>query len=378
MNPKRFFATSMALFVLSVLVLQAQPAVTDTWTGSFLNPLWETGENWLSGTKPTFNATTTVIGFGESAGGYYESENTTIKVTMSDLIFLSGAGAYTLYGESIHFNSGTGGRNTIYNLSDEVQTIENNLYITRAITFDTRSGYLIWSGNAETVKNTGTGTYLLTKRGAGEMIVRGNLIPRDQDPGAQEGDTYSKLNWALNGGTLTFDLSSPDFATEKSDFTLTRGTLKVVGSETGTSTLDLGNWQPLSNYYAHNIVMDDSKGGDGTTLRFTEMITGHSSSPGQQLANQWAAVMNIDYRLAHADSAVRFEGLRVQQNKTNEGNPYYTPLRNGIIPSPTTQARVLQRWMAVAMSLVITPNSSVIRVGPRSRLQGSIQIPTTD
>jgi hypothetical protein len=323
---------SVAMLAVSSLALQGQtppPAVTNTWQGDFLNPSWQANpDNWVGGVTPTFNIST-VLGFGYSEGGYYYSENETNRVQLGDIVFQKGAGAYTLTGATLHFNNGTASRNTIYNLSDEVQTIENNLYITRSHNFDIRSGALVWSGSAEALKGNSS-TYNMTKLGNGELIVQGNLIPRNQDASAEEGDVYSKLAWILNAGTLTFDLSSPSFATEKSGFTLTRGTLKVVGAAEGTSTLDLGNFAALANYYSHNIVIDDSKGGDGTTLRFTELITGHSSSPGQQTAFWTGAVMNIDYRLANEASGVRFEGLRVQQNK-GEGNPYYTPLKNGII-----------------------------------------------
>src|SRR5690606_12790002 len=149
-----------------------------------------------------------VFWFGEA--DQYTAENLTPAYQMRNLVFASDAEAYTLYGASIRLHGGgdpASTRSTIYNRSFFLQTIENNLYVSNHMTFDTGREGILWTGNAESV--TSAGTYTVNKRGRGELIVQGNLIPADQ--GLEEND-YRTLNFDVALGTLVMDATAPGFA----------------------------------------------------------------------------------------------------------------------------------------------------------------------
>src|SRR5690606_25098068 len=114
---------------------------------------------------PVNGSSTTILGFG-AANHQYTSENTKLNYQVRNLVFLEDAGAYTLRGEAIRIQGGGAPANTlnvIYNRSDYLQTIENNLYFAGNMTFHTGAAGIRWSGSAESTE--GAALYVLTKRG---------------------------------------------------------------------------------------------------------------------------------------------------------------------------------------------------------------------
>jgi hypothetical protein len=226
------------------------------------------------------------------------------------------AEAYEIFGGTINVN-GTGGvsgsLNTIYNLSRYQQTIHSGLYLTANMVFDTGRAGILWTGWTESA--AGEGSYTVTKRGSGDLIVTGDHTTSDK-----------KIAWSVAAGTLVMDASSGTLVSN-SNVTLSGGSLKVIGASEGVTTVDLGDFGALNSRLPMKIIVD-SNGGEGTTLNFDQWLTGHQLSPGIIYDYRHLAYLHFD--LSSPGSAVSMGTIR-QQNGAN----WYSPLTNGVITYAT-------------------------------------------
>jgi autotransporter-associated beta strand protein len=147
----------------------AASASGQTWNGgSGSNSNWTTGANWVGGTVPFYTnspyspaATANVIFNG--------STRTTVNVDATptnylvSLGFSSTAGSFTL-------NNGTIGiTGNIFSNSANTETVNSNLSLVSAQTWDVSAGKLVLNG---VISNAFYGT--ITKNGAGELDITGN------------------------------------------------------------------------------------------------------------------------------------------------------------------------------------------------------------
>jgi hypothetical protein len=319
---------SLLCGLVAPVVLSAQdiptPTPTHVWTGgSPLNDLWENAVNWGGTSLPVNGSSTTILGFG-AANHQYTSENTKLNYQVRNLVFLEDAGAYTLRGEAIRIQGGGAPANTlnvIYNRSDYLQTIENNLYFAGNMTFHTGAAGIRWSGSAESTE--GAALYVLTKRGVGDLIVSGNLNPEDQ--GAPD-KLYKTLRWVISQGAFVIDASTHSFASN-SPYQLSGGEIRVIGANSGLTTVELGEFMGVFSKKTNHIVID-SNGGSGTTLSFTNWALVHNGSPGLEFAN--LPFGNLHFDIRSPGSEVRMG--TISYNVGTELSPdWRSPMRNGLI-----------------------------------------------
>ncbi len=266
------------------------------WDGSFV-PVNDGGE---------------ILYFGE-ANQYTAYNDIASPWQLRNIVFGADAGAsYTLYGDSLWMNGAFGDnatKNIIQNLSAYQQVIENNFYFTTQtwfMTFDTGASGIRWSGSVEA--DTGTNSFTLLKLGSGNLVVGGSTVMEEPDPENPLG--VKTFDWWVLDGTLVMDASSPNFASNSgivlSINNHSNGNLKIIGSDTGETTVNLAILGTLSANRAHWITVD-SNGGEGTTLSFANWEAGHSATPGTSYPAREAASLHFD--LSSGNSTVTFSDL---------------------------------------------------------------------
>ena len=180
---------------------------TKTWNGGGGDDYWSTGANW-GGTAPSLSGD--VLQFAGSTR--LTPDNDFTGASFGTITFNSGAGAFTLSGNSVTL---TGASDTIRNRSTNLQTINLDVILgtNAAITADSASANITIGGD---ISETG-GARTLTKSGANTLTLSGT-------------NTYTGLT-TVSAGTLT--LSGGSAIADSSAVTVSgSGTLNVATSET--------------------------------------------------------------------------------------------------------------------------------------------------
>lgn len=202
-----------SLLAVSLLASPSLFAAVKTWNGAGADDYWSDGANW-GGTAPELTGDD--LRFAGSTR--LTPANDLTGASFGFLVFNSGAGAFTLSGNSITLTG------NITNSSTSLQTINLDLILNVATeTINTASGDIIIGGN---ISETG-GTRALTKSGTGSLTLSG-------------ANTYTGTT-TVSGGTLTLSGGSAIADTGAVAVSGGASTLNVATSETvGAVTLTTG------------------------------------------------------------------------------------------------------------------------------------------
>lgn len=172
MNARNLILIALASFA------STSPAATFTWDGGGSDGNWSTATNWSTNVAPA--ATGDLLIFAGTTNTTTNNDFVTSLATSGTAItFASGAGSFTLGGNTLTLGSGGGGGQTIISQqSANAQTISANINLSggngdRTITFASGAGSLTLSGNINfsndwLFPNTTAGTITLSGNNSGD------------------------------------------------------------------------------------------------------------------------------------------------------------------------------------------------------------------
>lgn len=211
--------TTIKTPVLTALCLlaacTASSAATYTWDGGGANGNWNTGANWVGDAAPTGSGH--ILEF--SGTNQLSSINNSLT-SVNGLNFLAGAGAFTLSGNAFTL----AGSGTVANYSAATQTINNDLTLGTAYTFNTDAGDIVLGGVVTstavgrgiiktghgTLTLTGSNTYLgLTRIQQGTILLNASTGSINSSSGVSFGDSAGLTSgntsvFAVTGGNYAF------------------------------------------------------------------------------------------------------------------------------------------------------------------------------
>src|SRR5438105_966590 len=167
--------------VAALLLLLAQAASAQTWIGGGANTNWTTTANWFPAVVPANNGTAALSFTGNGPG----ASTVDVAYSINSLTFANSAGValYTIGGTTLTIGSGGFTSNDA-----DTQTINNNITLSAAQTWNATSGPLVINGPIATAGNaltfnvtagsstlggTISGAGALTKNGAGTLKLSG-------------------------------------------------------------------------------------------------------------------------------------------------------------------------------------------------------------
>jgi len=203
-------------------------AGTLTWDGGGTSDNWDAYSalaanqgNWDLNKVPTSSLVDSLAFAGSTR---LTPNNNVSGVTANSITFNGGAGAFTVGGNAVTVNDG------ITNNSSNAQTINNNLTLGGAQTWDAANGNLVIGGNAT------NGSATLTVRGANNTAVSGIIGNGSGGLTKAEGGTLTLSgantytgNTMIDAGALNLSGSIAGSATAAAG-----GTLKGIGSVAGS------------------------------------------------------------------------------------------------------------------------------------------------
>lgn len=198
------FVTLLTLF----LCLETSFAATYTWDGGGNNSNWSTGNNWNPHGAPSPGGNATLIFSGTTRLSPIADNG---PWSLNSLTFNSGAGAFTLSGDTINLANG------LTQNSANAQTITNDIVLGGSQTWNIGGGGLALTGDLSdpwymTLTKTGTGTLTLSGNNSGftgpVVIAAGTInVQSSTALGSNTGNTIQSGGaLELQGGiTLTED-----------------------------------------------------------------------------------------------------------------------------------------------------------------------------
>lgn len=264
---RRLAAFSLALLVG---VSQVSQAATLTWNGGGTDNNWTTTGNWgaatiAAGDYLQFNGSTRLT----------SNNNLTANTNIIGLSFLSGAGAFTLTGNTILL-----GGDVMTTSTTNLQTINLGMNLSANRQFSVANGGLLIgapiSGNAagRSVTKTGTGTMTLTAAntysgatiiqqgllvlsgadgaladGTGITITNGSTLRLDNGPLANNGARlFDSDAVILNGGTFNFNHTAGEanYAETAGVLTVSGGINQVLAAQAATGQTSVLTFSSLS------------------------------------------------------------------------------------------------------------------------------------
>ncbi len=219
----KFTIASACLFAtLAMLVAPAAlaQATTDTWLGNTTPNLAD--PNWNSGNNPPLNGDTWLFGPAGTAGAALN--NTFASITVSNITFLSGAGAYVFTGNALTLT------NSITNASTSLQTFDLPITISKNSTISltggggdvNMGGFVSGTGNLN-LAGTGTLTWTNVNSGYSGSITNGVndtlVLTNGAAIGTYAAPTYTWNTSAVftNNGVLVYSSSATNAFGPKTD-----------------------------------------------------------------------------------------------------------------------------------------------------------------
>ena len=191
--------TAIAFILALALVPSAHPA--NIWDGSGADGFWNTAANWDNETVPSASQNLTFSGNVQTITTNNITSFTVGATTASTYAITFGntgalgTSAFTLAGNQITLNSGTGSGGSIISANVTVGSITDTI----SLNMNLANNASISTGTAHNLIITGlltqtSGTRSLIKSGLGELILR------------NAGNTYAGST-SINSGTLTIDVA---------------------------------------------------------------------------------------------------------------------------------------------------------------------------
>lgn len=220
-------------------------AQSDTWDGGGGDDNWGTGNNWVDNSAPSVG-TTSDLSFAGSTR-LTPNNNYTAWDDFRSIYFNSGAGAFTLNGNSIDLFSGGGGaaQGKIENNSSSTQTVNftaiglngGNVYemnpVSGALNINSANVYNNHGINVYGSNTLTFGSSSIVANSGGLSVLGGGTVVY------QSAHTYTGQTF-VNNGTLRFDSGG-------SANSSTLNILDTSGSSSGTITLNANSLSLSSN-----------------------------------------------------------------------------------------------------------------------------------
>lgn len=245
----------------------------NTWDGGGTSGSWSDLSNWDANTTPV---SPTLLTFGGTSQLASSNDLFTAGTTFNGITFESGAGAFTLSGNSITLG------NNVTNSSSSLQTINNDLILNANRTFTSTTGNMAVGGVI-------SGAFGVTKTGAGTTLTLSGI------------NTFTG-GITSSGGTLSFNTLANAGASSAAGAAATSGNANLIMSGgtlqyTGTSVTSDRGWRAANtagNVFevtgaATNLTLtggfSDNDGDAGDTGSFTKTGSGTLTLTGVAAGN---------------------------------------------------------------------------------------------